>query len=55
MGFGLSGSISSTLMFGADPTIAWVDETDGPQAVDYYLSAYTQVRSAIHCIYTLFD
>ena len=43
MGFGLSGSTSSTLMFGADPTIAWVDETDGPQAVDYYLSAYTQV------------
>ena len=30
-------------MFGADPTIAWVDEMDGPQAVDYYLSAYTQV------------
>ena len=43
MGFGLSGSTSSTLMFEADPTIAWVDETDGPQAVDYYLSAYTQV------------
>ena len=43
MGFGLSGSTSRTLMFGADPTIAWVDETDGPQAVDYYLSAYTQV------------
>ena len=45
MGFGLSGITSATLMFGADPTIAWVDETDGPQAVDYYLSAYTQVRS----------
>ena len=43
MGFGLSGSTSSTLMFGADPTIAWVDETEGPRAVDYYLSAYTQV------------
>ena len=43
MGFGLSGSTSSTLMVGADPTIVWVDETDGPQAVDYYLSAYTQV------------
>ena len=55
MGFGLSGSTSNTLMFGADPTIAWVDETDGPQAVDYYLSAYTQVRNMIHCIYTLFD
>ena len=45
MGFGLSGSTSATLMFGADPTITWVDETDGPQAVDYYLSGYTQVRS----------
>ena len=47
MGFGLSGSTSKTQMFGADPTIAWVDETDGPQAVDYYLSAYTQVRICI--------
>jgi len=44
MGFGLSGSTERTLMFGADPTITWVDETDGPQAVDYHLSAYTQVR-----------
>ena len=45
MGFGLSGSSSGTLMLGADPTIAWVDPLDGPQAVDYYLSAYTQVLS----------
>ena len=44
MGFGLSGSTGLTLMFGADPTIAWVDETDGPHAVDYYLSAYSEVR-----------
>ena len=51
MGFGLSASTSATLMFGADPTIAWVDETDGPQAVDYYLSAYTQVRNS----YTLYN
>ena len=43
MGFGLSGSTSTTQMVGADPTIAWVDPVDGPQAVDYYLSAYTQV------------
>ena len=43
LGFGLSGSTSRTLMFGADVSIVWVDETDGPQAVDYYLSAYTQV------------
>ena len=47
MGFGLSGSTSGTLMMGADPTIAWVDDTDGPQAVDYYLSAYTLVRICI--------
>ena len=46
MGFGLSGSTDSTLMFGADPTIAWFDDIDGPLAVDYYLSAYTQVRSS---------
>ena len=45
MGFGLSGSASSTQMFGADPTITWVDETDGPQAVDYYLSEYSPVRT----------
>ena len=45
MGFGLSGSASSTQMFGADPTITWVDETDGPQAIDYYLSAYSPVRT----------
>ena len=44
MGFGLSGSAGVTLMFGADPTIAWVDETDGPHAVDYYLSGYSEVR-----------
>ena len=45
MGFGLSGSTSATLMFGADPTIAWVDDIDGPQAVDYHLSAYSLVRT----------
>ena len=43
LGFGLSGSTSRTLMFGADASIVWVDETDGPQAVDYYLSDYVQV------------
>ena len=51
MGFGLSGSDSATLMVGADPTIAWVDPLDGPQAVDYYLSAYTQVGINIHATY----
>ena len=44
MGFGLSGSASQTLMFGADPTITWVDTMSGEaNAVDYHLSAYTQV------------
>ena len=53
MGFGLSGSTSFTLMFGADPTITWVDQTDGPHAVDYYLSAYTQVRSSNKLAYNI--
>ena len=44
MGFGLSGSRTRILMIEADPTIAWVDsETGQPHAVDYHLSAYTQV------------
>ncbi len=43
MGFGVSGSSSSTRMLGADATIAWVDIDDGPQAVDYHLSGLTQV------------
>ena len=56
MGFGLSRSPTATLMFGADPTITWVDEISGPQAVDYHLSAYTQVCLAevlvvvLHCM-----
>ena len=53
MGFGLSGSPSFTLMFGADPTITWVDQTDGPHAVDYYLSGYTQVRSSNKLAYNI--
>ncbi len=43
MGFGLSGSTSRTHMIGADPVITWVDETTGPQAVDYFLTGYFQV------------
>ena len=31
-------------MFGADATIVWVDDEKGPQAEDYYLSDYLQVR-----------
>jgi len=33
-------------MFAADATIVWVDDEEGPQAEDYYLSAYTQVRES---------
>ena len=45
MGFGLSGDDSQTLMFGADPTITWVDTMTGEaNAVDYHLSAYRQVN-----------
>ena len=43
LGFGLSGSVSQTLMFRADATIAWVDENGMAQAQDYYLSNYVQV------------
>ena len=30
-------------MVGSDVSIVWVDDEDGAQAVDYHLSAYTQV------------
>ena len=43
LGFGLSGSVTQTLMFQADATIAWVDENGMAQAQDYYLSNYVQV------------
>ena len=44
MAFGLSGRTDSTAMVGADATIAWVDNADGsPNAVDYYITARTQV------------
>ncbi|XP_071947176.1 protein Skeletor, isoforms B/C-like [Antedon mediterranea] len=41
MAFGLSGSTSSTLMFGADVTVAWFDGNIG-RAQDYKLTAYAQ-------------
>ncbi len=48
MGFGLSGSNSSTFMVGADATIAWVDNLEGtPNAEDYHLSGRFQVL----CVY----
>jgi hypothetical protein len=43
MGFGLSGSNTTTLMRGADPTITYVDDDNGPVATDYFLSDYVQV------------
>ncbi len=43
MGFGISGSDSFTSMDGADPVIAWIDESQGPMAVDYHLSGRFQV------------
>ena len=48
LGFGLSGSTTSTLMLGADATIAWVDGNGMAQARDYFLSGYVQVRLPIN-------
>ena len=53
MGFGLSGSTSSTLMFGADPTITWVGTNSQPNAVDYHLSGYSQVELIVMVLYTV--
>ena len=51
MAFGLSGRTDSTAMVGADATIAWVDNADGsPNAVDYYITARTQVSRYITTI-----
>ena len=39
-------------MFGADATIAWVDQNGMAQAQDYYLSGYVQVCfHIVHCMY----
>lgn len=43
MAFGLSGSAAMTLMVGSDVTVAYVDNSLGPVAQDYYLSAQVQV------------
>ncbi len=43
MGFGLSGSSIGIQMQGADPILAWVDQLNGPMAIDYHLSAYGEV------------
>ena len=48
MGFGLSGSDSSTEMVGSDATIAWIDSTTGtPNAQDYYLTARSPVSTEL--------
>ena len=39
-------------MFGADATIAWVDQNGMAQAQDYYLNGYVQVSfHIVHCMY----
>jgi hypothetical protein len=43
MGFGLSGSNTTTSMDGADVTIAWLGET-GPMAVDYHLRSRNRAQ-----------
>ena len=42
-------------MFGADATIAWVDEDGMAQAQDYYLSNYVQVVIILDNETLLFD
>ena len=42
MGFGISSSPTSTLMFNSDPTLCWRDSEDKWTIQDYYISAYAQ-------------
>ena len=42
MAFGISGSNTSTDMVGADVVVTWVN-SNGPRAVDYYLTERQQV------------
>ena len=44
MAFGLSGSDTQFAMVGADVVVADFLSGGEPRAVDYYLSAYAQVR-----------
>ena len=46
MAFGLSGSDSAVQMVGADAVVTWHD-SEGTGAVDYFLSARTQVRAIV--------
>ena len=48
MAFGISGSDTRTNMVGADVVVTWIN-SDGPNAVDYYLTARQQVQ-LISCI-----
>ena len=43
MAFGISGSDTRTFMVGADVVVTWIN-SDGPNAVDYYLTARQQVK-----------
>ena len=42
MAFGISGSITSTDMVGADVVVTWIN-SNGSRAVDYYLTERQQV------------
>jgi len=44
MAFGISGNDTKTYMVGADVVVTWIN-SDGPSAIDYYLTARQQVYS----------
>jgi len=45
MGIGLSADPNRTRMVGSDAVIAYVDNNQGAFAIDYTLTAQTQVRT----------
>jgi len=47
MAFGISGSNTSTSMVGADVVVTWIN-SDGPSAIDYYLTGRVQVLYYTH-------
>ena len=52
MGFGLSGNPNRTQMVGADAVIAYVDNNQGAFAIDYSLTAQTQVHTPYCMVHT---
>ncbi len=44
LAFGLSADPTTTVMQGADVTVAWVNRMAQANAVDYHLSGYIQVE-----------